>query len=357
MKKILTLLVTICVLMSGMSVYATTQKISDAEEKQTTEHSIPLFACDVPLGAFELDTENAMAGSSCLSYRLGTYTDAAGNPVTTNGQSSFAFQVIDILGVESLDVSKMDTLEFWIYISDVDALSQVHFGDNAIELTSSGTCDKEEKNWRLPDILAQCENDGWNAIRLPFSTEVDNAVDWTRLDFLRWYFVNASNPPEKAITIMIDNIRLTDYQSHKRASMMPIAEAFAEKIESTLGGIPVWDAENEEIVASYRKNAQKWYNDYEMIREEYNALEDFAQNLISELGAKVLINRTNRDLNRFEEFEGITLVVTPDDATSSEQTSKVNTPMIVTIFSLCGVAMLADVLVYSMLKKRDKQSV
>ena len=67
------------------------------------------------------------------------------------------------------------------------------FADTGIELTSSGTCDDEETNWRvIENILPQVTQNGWNEIRLPFSTGGKNGeTDWSRLNFFRLFFTES----------------------------------------------------------------------------------------------------------------------------------------------------------------------
>ncbi len=354
MKKWIAYMLSFCMLLTGMSTLAHAANT----EMQADEHTVPLFACDKPLGQFTVDEKDYKAGGSSLTYMLGTYTNEEGKMVTNDGQSSFSFQVKDTVGKESVDASKMDTLEFWFYVSDLEALKAVTFRDNAIELTSAGTCDKEETNWRLNDILSQCDGNGWHEIRLHFSKEINNATDWTRLNYLRWYFVNGANFPSRPITLKIDNIRLTDYQAQQVVKQTPVAEAMSKKIQEQLSDIPEWDETDPAIVAAYEENALQWYQTYEQIKSEHDAMDEYARQLVTEMGAKVILNRVNRHLNRYEQYIGQTLdqlLPNPDEIVEDGE-SKVNTPLIVTIFSLCVVAMLLDVWVYMLIKKKDRRA-
>lgn len=354
MKKIIAVILSILMLMSG-----TVVTFADAPQATGNQgaNEIVLMPCEDSYASFVVDNKDYKEGKGSLSYTLGTFQNEAGETVTNVGQSNFSFTFDRTIGKETVDASKMDTLEFWFYVSDLAALEAIRFKDNAIELTSSGTCDKEETCWRLADILGQCTGNGWHPIRLHFSTE-GSATDWTRLNFLRWYFVNGENLPANPVTIKIDHIRLTDYQAYQQIAQMPAAEQMTARIMEALNEIPEWDEENEEIVKLYRKNAAQWFHSYNEIKNEYDQLNSYAQMLTSELGGKVVLNRVNRFLKRYEEWANVDLeTLDPTDKVPvSNGEDGVNTPLIITIFSLCLVAVLADVFVYSLIKKKDRKA-
>ena len=268
MKRILALLLLGCILMTTIVSVAALDP-EDQKEMTVTEHSIPLFGCNTVLGDFTLDSKDYKAGKSALSYTLGTVKGANGEEIVNNGQASFFFLFESTTGKESIDASKMDTLEFWLYVSDREALGAVQFADNSMELTSAGRCDVEETNWRLSEILAQCTKNGWNEIRLPLDmNKGDTSTDWTRLNFMRWYFVNASNVPQKPIIIKIDNIRLTDYTSQQTEKAKPMIAQMAERIQKELQDIPEWDEENADILAQYLENYSVWSSAHKELENE-----------------------------------------------------------------------------------------
>jgi hypothetical protein len=223
-------------------------------------------------------------------------------------------------GYDTVDATKMDTLEFWFYVSDLDALAAVTFADTAMELTSSGTCDQEEINWRMSDILKQCTQDGWNAIRLPLHnpTGQQGKIDLSRVNYFRWYFVNAMNLPEQPITIKIDNIRLTDYEAQEREKVRPTVEALVRKIEAAVAAVPEWDDDNIGVVAEYKRNAETWRAQYSSLKAEYEALEPIPQALAEELGAKKLIFKLSRWLTGYDKYDD-TVYVTPIDPVDKGQ--------------------------------------
>lgn len=348
-------------------------------------HTIPLFDCSVQLGDFSVDTADYKAGGSSLSYTLGNYTDAAGNAISTNGQASFQFQFNQFTGRDAIDVSKMDTLEFWLYVSDVKALEGIHFADNALELTSGGTCDREETNWRLSDILPQCK-DGWNAIRLPFlQGGTTGDTDWTRLNYMRFYFVNAQNVPAKPIVIKIDNIRLTDYVAQESGQYRPQVEALHNKIKAAVADIPAWDRDDAEIVAQYAENCDRWQELHDELLEEYDALPMLAQALAAEMTVKKELNSLNRWLDRYADYlkqEEKTEtdppvqeppkeeppqeqqpewqdpnVIGKEESTEPGPDNASNTRLLLIIAVIAAVTMVADVIVYVLLRKKDRNQV
>ena len=117
MKKMLACVLLVCMLMTTV-LSADALSPEDEEEMAQTSHSIPLFGCNTEMGAFVLDQKDYKAGTSALSYTLGTVKGENGEDIVNSGQASFAFKFEDTIGEESIDASDMDTLEFWLYVSD-----------------------------------------------------------------------------------------------------------------------------------------------------------------------------------------------------------------------------------------------
>ena len=339
-------------------------------------HTIPLFDCSRALGDFTVDTADYKAGGSSLSYTLGNYTDAAGNAISANGQASFLFSFGQFTGRGSVNASQMDTLEFWLYVSDVEALKSISFQDTSFELTSSGTCDHEETSWRLSAILEQCQQNGWNEIRLPFAQSNTNGnTDWTRLNYLRFYFVNAQNMPAKPIVIKIDNIRLTDYVAQESAAYLPLVQALSDKIKECKADIPVWDEENAEVVAQYEQNGAAWRESYQELMAEFEELGLVAQALAYEMDVKKELSNLNRWLEKYETYQSgdeNTEVTPPENETEEEghkpseddsteeplpvDQNAENKKLLVIIMTIAVITMLADVVVYAQLRKKDQKT-
>ena len=356
---------------------ATTKEAAKKAELTATAHSIPLFGCDLEVHGFTLDEKDFKAGFSSLTYTLGSFQNAAGETVVNDGQASFVLTTEKTLGKESIDVSKMDTLEFWFYISDKDALAEVHFADTGIELTSSGQCDREEFNWRLEDILQQCKQNGWNEIRLHFSNAGkagSGEIDLTRLNYLRWFFVRASNLPDKPIILKIDNIRLTDYQTQQKENVKPQIAAMAEKIQKNLQDIPEWDEENADLLAQYHKNYPTWNAAYQELNDEIDSWELLAQEMMAENEASLILNRVRRYLRRYETYlekhPEERPVEQPDPSDKTDETIGADQPtltedekyhsdlrMMGILIVLGALAIVADIVVYRLLRKKKDGTV
>ena len=287
-------------------------------------HTISLFDCNAAIGGFDMDWYDYQAGYSSISYTLGKWKEIdkeTGKEVEVkNTGTILSFTTAIWSGYDTIDATKMDTLEFWFYVSDLDALAAVTFADTAMELTSSGTCDQEEINWRMSDILKQCTQDGWNAIRLPLHTPTgqQGKIDLSRVNYFRWYFVNAMNLPEQPITIKIDNIRLTDYEAQEREKVRPTVEALVRKIEAAVAAVPEWDDDNIGVVAEYKRNAETWRAQYSSLKAEYEALEPIPQALAEELGAKKAIHKLSKWLTNYDKYDD-TVYVTPIDPVDKGQ--------------------------------------
>ena len=361
MKKIFALLLLGC-MMLGTLLPAAALDPEDQKEMTATEHSIPLFGCNTALGPFVVDDKDYKAGKSSLSYTLGTYQNANGETVTNDGQAAFTFHFADTIGKESIDASKMDTLEFWIYVSDVDALASISFVDHCMELTSAGTYDQEETGWRLDAILAQCTQNGWNEIRLaiPDTANREGATDWTRLNYMRWYFVRAAILPQTPIVIKIDNIRLTDYAAQQKAKAEPMVTQMAEDIQKSLQDIPEWDAENEEILAQYLANYKTWSASFKEIENEIRGWSDVAQTMMAEHENNVILNRVRRYLRRFEEYldEHPELMPEPEEetptigASAEDEQFRADLKMMLILILIGAIAVIGDAVVYDQLRKK-----
>jgi flagellar hook-basal body complex protein FliE len=166
----------------------------DAMEAAPDAHSIQLIPTNVGFGPFKVDTENKTAGSSSLMGKIGAGFVAPKKFDPVNGTG-------------------FDSLEFDLYISDL-ALLDVKFANAQLELTSSGTVDKEEIAWSLEQILAGIQGDivaGWNHVVLHMSDATpcgEEAFDISRINFFRFFMVGSDLNCD--FDIGLDNIRLTD---------------------------------------------------------------------------------------------------------------------------------------------------
>lgn len=345
---------------------------TDGEEN---EHTIPLFDCNFKLGGFELDYDDKMAGAASLSYTLGRWKaidEVTGEDieVTQIGQANFQFETEASIGYDTIDATRMDTLEFWFYVSDKDALASVTFADNAMELSSSmQPPDSEEISWRLEDILAQCTQNGWNAVRLPFSAASGRAgeIDLSRIRYFRWYFVMAQNLPEQPITIKIDNLRLTDYIAQERERVRPTVQALLDTIEGAMADIPEWDKKDPDVVAQYQQNADDWRALFSSLMDTYEALEPIPKALAKELGAYKLLLKLSRWITNYDKYfevivcppvtPGIDETISPPENPDPPPTvpdENIDNGALFLIMGIAAAIMLGCVLAYAVRKKQKK---
>ena len=97
-------------------------------------------------------------------------------------------------------------IHFMLYVSDPAAFSPAAFDANHfLEVTSSGTYDKDEANFDLTKFVPTLKS-GWNEIDLPFSEAigVENTFDVTKTNFLR--FVCTTTNSDKFETFQIRDI-------------------------------------------------------------------------------------------------------------------------------------------------------
>ncbi|MCQ2426137.1 MAG: hypothetical protein MJ070_08320 [Lachnospiraceae bacterium] len=136
------------------------------------------------------DTENHVDGTGCCSF---TFKETSGTEVF---QKKF----------DAIDLSECDFVEFWFYISDASKLDQ--FTGAQIELTSSGTCDKEEATWNIPaswdSIIVGEAKDGWNLIRLDIHKQGDNGAKWNNINWFRLYTLEGKKLA--GVTIKFDDM-------------------------------------------------------------------------------------------------------------------------------------------------------
>ena len=106
------------------------------------------------------------------------------------GRGSWKWKSTTLEGTfKNIDISafKNGYLHFYIYCSDISKL-----GDQGqVEITSSGTCDKNEYNWNISQCITQT---GWNEVWLDlFSAGVTGGeADLSAINYLRIYTLNSS---------------------------------------------------------------------------------------------------------------------------------------------------------------------
>ena len=109
-------------------------------------------------------------------------------------------------GFSAVDISEMQYLEFDIYIPSMTNYAKIT-EDTQFEITSSGTCDKNEHAWtgHQNGILKdQNIQEGWNHVKIALSEMP--TVDKTSVNYIRWYWVS---PRSTVKDCAIANLRFT----------------------------------------------------------------------------------------------------------------------------------------------------
>jgi hypothetical protein len=104
---------------------------------------------------------------------------------------------------DPIDVSWATHMEMDIYMSDLSVLEKSTYGLQ-FELTSSGTCDRNEYMWTIDNYVWKA---GWNHIRLPLSAAHHNGgeLDLTAANFMRFHIINIE-PVMNEWVLMVDNV-------------------------------------------------------------------------------------------------------------------------------------------------------
>jgi hypothetical protein len=231
MKKFLTIFLAALMVLSLVA----TMAISVCAEEDDEEKSVVFWNADTNWvnnkGKWALDTENQQEGDGCVSVNLkgvaGTWT-----PDVTFSDTN---------------ASNTDTLEFEIYLSDLGILDHLatNIADGELEITSSGTCDYQEKNMHLKDLVAFIKESGavvgWNHIAIPLEKMNDRNApdnidkpdkagpfDPSKINFMRFYWVNLTDCGQDWV-LKLDNFRLTNAQAYAEIAW----EKFVEETKQT----------------------------------------------------------------------------------------------------------------------------
>lgn len=197
----------------------------NAFEVAGDENSVSLYGFNKVFGSFELDKENRTAGSASCSLYVGKGS------------------VNDVKFATPVNGTGMDTLTFDLYISDL-ALFDAKFGNDALELTSSGKCDNSEIAWKLAEIKSNNLGGelvaGWNHIILPLSTAKatdgsTGAFDISAINYMRFFMVNGEE--DYNITIKFDNMRLDNSGIARAAEQLAKDTAVAEQVIKLIDAI------------------------------------------------------------------------------------------------------------------------
>lgn len=129
-------------------------------------------------------------------------------------------------------------LTFWLYTSTGNVTKSY------LELTSSGTCDKEELCWTTKDAEFADLKKGWNKIVLPLNSRDGSGFDYTRVNYTRiWGSQEAGDKATEEYTIYISEMKIELYDG--------AAGAASDGFEM-VNGLPTWK------VLDFTKNPQNW---------------------------------------------------------------------------------------------------
>ena len=173
-----------------------------------TIDSIPLWNADEnwegDTAGFELDTENQVEGSGCVSVHL---RDKA-----TENDKQIAYVYFP-----AVNATGMTALEFDLYISDTAALDRLEQNTwlGKIDLASVNDENPSEMGFLLSKMIAQMKENGlvagWNhvVILLDSMVDSDDNFDITAINRLRIYWMPMLDCPEDWV-MKLDNFVLTN---------------------------------------------------------------------------------------------------------------------------------------------------
>ena len=127
--------------------------------------------------------------------------------VTLTGNDNHAASMVYMYNAATpIDISAMTHVEFDFYISDVTKLNSNSFN---LELTSSGTCDKEEI---ACDVKKTFVN-GWNHIKVDFTSNMvstGGTLDPTQFDFFRFFTTANLACGDGELVVAVDDLKFTN---------------------------------------------------------------------------------------------------------------------------------------------------
>ena len=138
------------------------------------------------------------SGTLLLSTAKGEYKEGEGAVIISNPKVVW---VTANLKTTDLSAYKNGKLSFWVYINDA---SYVKDGAVTVELSSSGTFDKNEISWRLEGAKLKT---GWNEVILNMSEAVNSStdkIDLTKVNYLRIF----GQKCDENLSVILDAMRV-----------------------------------------------------------------------------------------------------------------------------------------------------
>lgn len=155
------------------------------------EDVVVIHDCNSSFGTFRVNKDSERGNCLALEFHAGMKDFA--------NQCSFT---------RPIDAEGMDTLAMELYLSDPEMLR--HIQQLYIEITSSGTCDKEENAWPAQMLLNPNKlQPGWNTVYfyLNDSAETQGKCDLSAINYIRIFGFLDGAALEGEI-LKIDDIRM-----------------------------------------------------------------------------------------------------------------------------------------------------
>ncbi len=168
----------------------TFEKTAVAGQKAASTKQGYLMDCDTLDGL-------ASNGTFMLSTAKGEYKEGKGAVIVSNPNLVWLMANLQPADISACQNGK---ISFWVYVNDA---SYVKNGKIYLELTSSGTFDKNEMCWRFPGSDLKT---GWNEVVLNMAaaTQTADGVDLTNINYLRMYGMDC----DKNLLVIIDALRV-----------------------------------------------------------------------------------------------------------------------------------------------------
>ncbi|KKL96952.1 hypothetical protein LCGC14_1839300, partial [marine sediment metagenome] len=190
-------------LVEGMSLLEASQLVKAFEEKFGVSASAAIAASAV--GAAPAATEGAGAAEEeKTSFDI----------ILTYDQSAAA---IDIKPWTNSSNHTLGYLTYWVYMENISLIQSNAGGYKRISQFEFGETNNDEQVVWSSDVHWENQNftTGWNYVTLNFSKGlyVNRArINWSDVDYIQWYAINASPRAINQTEILIDDLRFHPYE-------------------------------------------------------------------------------------------------------------------------------------------------
>ncbi len=149
-----------------------------------------LMDCDTLAGI-------SSGGTMQLSTTEGEYKEGKGAIIVSNPDVVWVMANLKPADLSSCNGGK---LSFWAYVNDA---AYVKNADMCLEISSSGTCDKNEMCWAFSGEIFKT---GWNHVELDFPSSIvtEDGIDLKNVNFLRLFATNG----DKNLIVILDEFKV-----------------------------------------------------------------------------------------------------------------------------------------------------